>query len=277
MRVTEALREGKALLEAAGWSAEEALREVRMILGHILGVRPLDVYLSLEREIPEERFRKALAKRMRGVPLAYILGQVEFYGRVFRVEPGALIPRPETEVLVETVLAEDLPPGPLLELGVGSGVVLLTLLAEDLSRWGVGVDVSPLALRLTRRNAEDLGLAERTFLVRGDWLSPLAPRRRFAALVTNPPYVAEEEWAELPAEVRDHEPREALWGGPEGLVFIRRTIVEGPPFLRPGGKIFLEIGYNQKDRVRELCEERGFAVRFVPDLSGTFRVAVVTP
>ncbi len=277
MRVAEALRLGKVRLERAGFSPEEALREIRFILAGLLGLRPLDLYLFPEREVPEQTFREALEERARGKPLAYILGEVNFYGRRFRVRPGVLIPRPETEILVEAFLEETLPQGPVLELGVGSGVVILTLLAERPSLRGVGVDINSGALELTLENAELLGLKERLFLIRGSWLTPLRPGRNFAALVSNPPYVAETDWPDLPREVKFYEPREALLGGPDGLLFIRRTLMEGPAYLLPGGKIFLEIGYNQREPVRKICRDLGLEVYFRKDLLGIDRVAVVSP
>ncbi len=277
MRVAEALRLGRLRLERAGLSPEEALRETRFILASLLNLRPLDLYLFPEREVPEAAFLKALSARARGEPLAYILGEVNFYGRRFYVRPGVLIPRPETEILVEVFLEERLPPGPVLELGVGSGVIILTLLAERPTLKGVGVDISARALKLALENAGLHGLKERLFLVRGSWLGPLRPGPNFAALVSNPPYVSEAEWPALPREVREYEPREALLGGADGLLFIRKTLREGPAYLLPGGKIFLEIGYNQRDPVREICRNLGLEVYFRKDFSGIDRVAVVSP
>ncbi|QJA06454.1 peptide chain release factor N(5)-glutamine methyltransferase [Thermosulfurimonas marina] len=274
MRVREALALGKAFLVEAGLPPEKALAETRALLAHLLEVKPLEVYLHLERGVPEETFRRLLEERARGIPLAYLLGEVEFYGRTFSVKPGVLIPRAETEILVEAVLSEDLPPGPVLELGVGSGVVLITLLLEGRFTKGIGVDRSRKALSVARENVARYRLEKRVLLVQGDWLSPLKVFPAFAALVSNPPYVSRAEWEELPREVREYEPREALDGGPEGLDYIRRTLAEARRYLRPGGKLFLEIGYNQRRAVEDLAAREGWQVKFYRDLLGYDRVGV---
>ncbi|RUM88735.1 MAG: peptide chain release factor N(5)-glutamine methyltransferase [Thermodesulfatator sp.] len=274
MRIREALALGKEFLVQAGLPPEEALIETRVLLGHLLGLKPLDLYLYLERPVSEEAFRELLEERARGVPLAYLLREVEFYGRVFTIRPGVLIPRPETEILVEAVLSEDLPPGPILELGVGSGVVLITLLLEGRFSQGIGVECRAEALSVARENLARYGLAQRLLLVRGDWLSPIKASRAFAAVVSNPPYVSREEWKELPREVREYEPPEALDGGPDGLDYIRRTLAEARRYLRPKGKLFLEIGYNQQKAVENLAQQEGWRVKFYKDLLGYARVGV---
>ncbi len=275
MRLREALRKGTEFLQRGGLAPEEARRETRLILAHLSGLRPLEVYLYPEKEIPEERFESLLRERISGRPLAYLLGEVEFFGRSFRVPPGVFIPRPETEILVETFLKQEIPPGRILDLGTGSGVILVSILAERPDLTGVGIDLNPLALETARENALRHGVADRCRWIRGFWLDPLAPRPGFVALVSNPPYVAEEEWEELPPEVREHEPPEALRGGKNGLFYIRETLTRGWTYLLPGGQIFLELGYNQAVRVKALGERLGLKIRFVRDLQGIERIAVV--
>ncbi len=276
MKTRDLLALGERLLCQGGLSAEEARREALLALAHLLGKRLPEVYL--QPEVPEEtrrQFLRMMEERARGVPLAYILGEVEFFGRPFLVSPGVLIPRPETEILIESVLehvgnrAE-----PVLELGVGSGCVSLTLALEAAKLRVFGVEKSAAALEVALKNRRRLGLEGKVFFFRGDWLEAVKPRPYFRALVSNPPYVAPEEWASLAPEVREHEPREALLGGRDGLSFIRRTLEEAPRFLRPGGLVFLEIGYRQREKVEELARSLGYDCSFARDLLGHDRVLV---
>ena len=275
MTVSEALALGKKSLLSRGMEAGEAEHEIRLILAFLLGLRPLDLYLYPDRKIPEESFRRLLAERASGKPLAYVLGEVEFWGRTFKIRPGVLIPRPETEILVEAFLKAEIPEGPMLELGVGSGVIIITCLLERRRLKGLGIDLREEALKLTYENARAHGVAERILLVQGDWLSPLGLGTGFSALVSNPPYVSARDLSGLSREILDHEPLEALYGGWDGLAFIRTTLERGPAYLKPGGKIFLEIGYDQRTAVEEICRRCHLKVYFEKDLSGIDRVAVV--
>ncbi|OAQ20367.1 peptide chain release factor N(5)-glutamine methyltransferase [Thermosulfurimonas dismutans] len=275
MTVSEALALGKKFFLSRGFDARDAEHETRLILAFLLGLRPLDLYLRLDSEVPEGLFRRLLAERASGKPLAYVLGEVEFWGRTFKIRPGVLIPRPETEILVEAFLKAKVPEGPVLELGVGSGVILVTCLLERAGLKGLGIDIQEGALRLALENAKLHGVAERMFLVRGDWLSPLRFGPKFSALVSNPPYVSARDLSGLSREILDHEPLEALYGGWDGLAFVRRTLEKGPGYLKPGGKIFLEIGYDQREAVEEICRRCDLKVYFEKDLSGIARVAVV--
>lgn len=275
MTVSEALALGKKFFLSRGVGARDAEHETRLILAFLLGLRPLDLYLRLDSEVPEGPFRRLLAERASGKPLAYVLGEVEFWGRTFKIRPGVLIPRPETEILVEAFLKAKVPEGPVLELGVGSGVILVTCLLERVRLKGLGIDIQEGALRLALENAKLHGVAERMFLVRGDWLSPLRFGPKFSALLSNPPYVSARDLSGLSREILDYEPLEALYGGWDGLAFVRRTLEEGPGYLKPGGKIFLEIGYDQRGAVEEICRRCNLKVYFEKDLSGIDRVAVV--
>jgi len=275
MTVSEALALGKEFLLSRGFSVREAEQEIRLILAFLLRRRPLDLYLCLDWEVPEEAFWRLLAERASGKPLAYTLGEVEFWGRTFKVWPGVLIPRPETEILVEAFIEAEIPEGPLLELGVGSGVILITCLLERSGLKGLGLDIENKALKLTLENAKLHGVAKRMFLLQGNWFSPLKPGPRFSAIVSNPPYVSAKDFFKLSREILEYEPFSALYGGLNGLAFIRKTLMQGPAYLRPGGKIFLEIGYDQKEAVEEICRTSHLKVYFKKDLSGIDRVAVV--
>ena len=274
MRARELLLFGKKVLEAAGLPSAEAERESLLILAYLLRIRPLEVYFYPEDVSPiQEQFQQILTARKKKIPLAYLLGEVEFFGRSFEVAPGVLIPRPETEILVEAVLQRLQGPAWILELGVGTGCVALTLAAEG-GFYALGVEISPRALAVAQRNRQRLNLIQKVHWVRGDWLAPIKPGPRFEALVSNPPYVSKAEWPELSPEVRLHEPREALWGGEDGLDFIRKTLREAPWYLKPGGYVFLEIGYQQREQVARLARELGYHVEFVKDLLGHARVLV---
>ncbi len=274
MRTRDLLAFGEEILKKAGLSKEEARREALLTLGHLLEKRPLEVYLVPEvSEETASRLLSILKKRAQGVPLAYLLGEVEFFGRRFLVSSGVLIPRPETEILVESVL-KHLQKGPLLELGVGSGCVSLTLALEAPELEIFGVEKSHKALRVALENRKRWGLEKKVHFVLGDWLTPFKKRPFFKAVVSNPPYVAEEEWPFLPPEVREHEPREALVGGKKGLSFIKRTLKEAPAFLIPGGFVFLEIGYQQRKSVEELALQLGYRCLWIQDLLGHARVLV---
>lgn len=271
------LHTGVQRLQILGLSLEEAEVEARLLLAEVLGCKPLEIYVY-ERPPTEDEialFERLLKARLSGRPLAYVLGEVEFFGRRFVVSPGVLIPRPETEILVETVL-QYLPDGPfwLCELGIGSGVISISLALEHPGFRVVGVEKSARALNVAVNNRRRWGLEARLHLIRGDWLSPLKPGSRFKAIVSNPPYVAPEEWADLPQEVREYEPREALLAEESGLFFIRKTLEEAPSYLLPLGYVFLEIGYNQAPRVKRLAENLGYEVSFHRDLLGYKRVLV---
>jgi release factor glutamine methyltransferase len=271
------LQKGAQKLKILGLSPEEAEVEARILLAEALKIKPLEIYVY-DKPLTEAQislFERYLEERLCGKPLAYVLGEVEFFGRRFAVSPGVLIPRPETEILVETVL-QLLPDEPfrLCELGVGSGVISLTLALERPAYCLVAIEKSTRALEVARQNRCRWGLEARVHLVRGDWLSPLKKGPFFRGIVSNPPYVAPEEWEDLPREVREYEPEEALFADEQGLFFIRRTLEEAPYYLEPRGFVFLEIGYNQAPRVKRLAESLGYEVSFERDLLGYRRVLV---
>ena len=278
MKKQRLIYEAKAYLEAYGFEAEEAEREVLLILAHLLACKPLEVYF-----VPEERLRAQerslwsfLKKRARGIPLGYVLGEVEFYGRPFKVTPGVLIPRPETEILVEEALSLCKGDEKVLELGLGSGVISLTLVLEGPGLKVLAVELSPEALEVAKENRRRYGLERQVRFVRGDWFSPVRPGSNFDLIVSNPPYVSRKEWSDLPPEVREHEPRLALLGGEDGLFFIRKTLTYAPRYLSPSGKVLLEIGYQQAEPVARLAEELGYRFYFRQDYLGHRRVLVAS-
>ncbi len=254
---------------------ERAKREALEILAHLLNIPPLNLWLNLEREVPDEAVQNILQRRLKGEPLAYILGVAYFFGRPFVVKKGVLIPRPETEVLVEFFLEHPLEEGLILDLGIGSGIIAITLLREREGLKAVGVDISPLALAIASVNAYHHQVAERLFLLRGKAFSPLRQAPLFSAIVSNPPYLSEEEYENLSPEVKDFEPKEALVSGRTGLEFHELILKEGFYYLKKEGFILLELGYNQAEEVKRLALSQGLRIEFRKDLLGYKRCAKV--
>lgn len=246
----------------------------RRLLADVIGVEPGDLVLHPDRVIGEAvtRVAHALARALSGEPLTRIAGIRSFFGRDFRVTPDVLDPRPETELLVEEMLkrlVEQKAPR-ILDLGTGSGAILLTLLAEMPESAGVAVDLSPGALAVACANAEALGVVDRADFHEGDLFAGLAGV--FDAIVSNPPYIPSADLAHLERAVRDFDPPMALDGGPDGLDFYRRIAAQARGFLAPGGWLGLELGAGQAEMVRMLLEAAGFstlAIRY--DLAGHAR------
>ncbi|HMI97815.1 MAG TPA: peptide chain release factor N(5)-glutamine methyltransferase [Micropepsaceae bacterium] len=265
-------------LRAAG--VESPRREARLLLAHTLGVRPEDVVSgNLPSPSAEawNRFETALARRAAREPLAYITGSREFWSLDFEVGPGVLVPRPESEIMVEEALKRfPLSDAPLrvVDLGTGSGCLLLAFLSERPNAEGLGVDISSEALAVAKRNAEKLGLINRTRFLRGDWTGALS--EKWDVVFVNPPYIAQGDLAGLEPEVGRYEPRTALDGGPDGLAAYRRIAAALRLQLRPGGLAFLEVGQGQAKPVESLLAEKGLEVEgTVFDLASIPRCLVV--
>jgi release factor glutamine methyltransferase len=216
-----------------------------------------------------------LARRVAGEPIQYILGEAEFYGLAFRVTPAVLIPRPETEHLVEKALSLVAKNAVLriADIGTGSGAIAVTLAAELPQAQLTAVDLSLAALAVAQENAALNGVAGRIRFFAGDLLAPVAGER-FDLIASNPPYIPEEDRATLAVEVRAHEPELALFAGADGLAVYRRLIPAAFAALEPGGWLLLEIGYGQSEAMAALLSAHGFAaVGFTADLQGIPRVA----
>lgn len=223
-----------------------------------------------------EAFRSLVARRAAQQPLQHLTGTQEFFGLSFRVTPDVLIPRPETEHLVEAVLdwARQQPDPHLriADVGTGSGAIAIALASVLDHASLTAIDISPAALAVARDNAERLGFASRIRFLHGDLLTPL-PAGRFEVIASNPPYVALDDAPSLAAEVRDHEPSLALYAGSNGLDIYRRLIPQALDLLRPGGLLALEIGYGQRDALTELLANWN-SVRFLDDYASIPRVAL---
>lgn len=267
MTGAEALREVTARLRAAG--IERAGADARALLAHAIGVAPDRLVLHLDEPVSMAAVEPLVAARLSRQPVSQITGRRLFWGRPFRVTPDVLDPRPETETLVAEALRG--PFARVLDLGTGSGCILLTLLSERTEATGLGVDLSPAALQVAAVNCADLGLVPRVALAEGSWFTPVAGH--FDLIVSNPPYIAGHEVAALSPEVRDWEPRMALTPGGDGLDAYRAIAAGVRQHLVSGGRILLEIGPTQGQAVLDLLAAQGLTDRRVlTDLDGRDRV-----
>lgn len=270
-------RAAAARLESVG--IDSAHLDARVLMAFALGrdagwlIGHRDELLSVE---AQSRFEALVARRAAREPLAYITGEREFWSLPFRVSPATLIPRPDTETLVEAALAA-LPDrdgaAHILDLGTGSGCIVLALLHERPAAHGIGIDVAPQALDLARTNAASLGLAGRVDFRAGSWFEALAPGEKFDAIVTNPPYITVAEMSELAPEISGHEPSGALAAGADGLDAYRQIFAGLAGRLRTGGFFAGEIGHLQGSAAAQLARAHGLEeVRILDDRAGRERV-----
>jgi len=265
MTIAEAILQGAHQLRQAG--VPEARREAGSLVAFVLDRDRSFILSHAEDPIDEaqsEQLRAYLARRAQGEPLQYITGHQDFFGLDFEVTSDVLIPRPETELLVETALklVKELGAAPFIcDVGTGSGCIAITLLHELREVPGarvVAVDISPGALAVAKRNAARHSVAERIEFVVSDCFASLNSRNSdqssFDLIVSNPPYVEERAWAGLQREVRDFEPRTALAAGADGLAVIRRLLLEAGGFLKTGGHLLFEIGFDQSAAVEKLID-----------------------
>ena len=281
LNIREALRRGSRMLAEAG--GEEASLEAELLLAHTLNTDRTHLFQRLRDQLApdaESAFDALLQRRLAHEPTPYILGRREFYGLEFEVTPDAIIPRAETETLVELVIAfvRARVAGRatrVVDVGAGCGAIAVALANELPEADVIATDISPHALALARRNAQRHRLAERIRFLQGDLLEPLdAPVDIIAA---NLPYVRTDDFEAPPPEIRDHEPRLGLDGGPDGLRLIQRLLRTAPPHLKPGGVLFAEIGEDQGDGARSLAQQSfpKARIEIKRDLSGLDRVLVV--
>ena len=268
--VDRALRHGAATLRDAG--IDSPAREARLLLSHALA-QPAEALLRTpSARIDPSRFEALLVRRAAHEPMALILGRQGFWSMEFLVSPATLIPRPDSEAIVEAALALP-PPKQVLDLGTGTGCLLLSVLHERPDAFGVGVDLAPGAARLARTNAENLGLESRAAFLCGDWAASL--NGRFDLVVSNPPYIEASTIQTLMPEVWRYEPRRALDGGADGLDAYRGILLALPALLATDGGAVLELGIGQGPDVAALARSVGFTTRFHPDLAGIDRAIVL--
>jgi release factor glutamine methyltransferase len=262
--------------------------EAEHLLAHVLGRSRLDLYLEFDRPLGEPELgslRELLRRRRQRVPCQYLIGATEFYGLPLAVDERVLIPRPETEHVVEAALARlktiETPEALLVyDVGTGSGCLAVAIAHEEARCRVIASDASAAALEVARANAERNGVAERIVFVEGVLFEPFAQAGESEtgadAIVSNPPYVARGEWDALPDEIRLHEPREALDGGPDGLAVMRELVAAAPAHLKPGGWLLVEVGHAQADEVRALMAQTNALneITIVRDYGGIERVVI---
>lgn len=263
MTVADAIRAATVRL---GEGTDTARLDAELLMAEALDCSRSELFLRHMQDPAPEAYAALVERRAAHEPVAYIRGYQEFFGLGFRVTPDVLIPRGDSEVLVEAALAARPDAQRVLDLGTGSGALLLALLSELPAAEGLGIDRSIAALTVATANARALGLAERARLETGDWTLPgwAEGLGTFDVILANPPYV--EEDAELAPTVREHEPAGALFAGPEGLDDYRVLIPQLPALLVPGGVALVEIGSTQADAVSAIAREAGFDVRLHHDL-----------
>lgn len=270
LTAAQAMVAATARLRAAGVS--DPARDARVLLAHAARIEASRVTLIAPEELPvdiAERYDQLISLRAIRVPVSHLLGEREFYGRRFKVSRDVLDPRPETEALIEAALSE--PFDHVLDLGVGSGCILITLLAERASASGMGVDLSESACLQASANAVQHRVQARAEIRQSDWFENI--EGQFDLIVSNPPYISAAEMQDLSPEVREHEPRMALTDEGDGLAAYRRIAAAAPDFLLPGGRLLVEIGPTQGKYVAALFDAAGLAEPCViPDLDGRDRV-----
>lgn len=254
---------------------DSARLDAELLLAHALGCERLGLYLDLERPLSRDelsRVRELVRRRRAHEPVAYVVGHKEFWGRRLEVSPDVLVPRPETELLVEVALGVGTF-AHALDLCTGSGAVAIALAAERSDAHVDATDRSAAALVVARRNLERHALVDRIALHEGDLFDALPTPRRYDLVTANPPYLAEGEWQELPPDVRDHEPRSALVAGPSGLELHARIAAGVGAWLAPAGLVLVEVGAGQAPAVAELLRATGLdRVDVHRDLRGIERV-----
>jgi release factor glutamine methyltransferase len=264
-------------LAAAGISAEEAAFDAELLARHALGWDRARIVVEGRDPVPpgfDERYDPLVARRAAREPIAYITGHREFWGLDFEVTPDVLIPRPETELIIEEAIAAfaEQPPGRIVDVGTGSGCLVIPLALQFPESDVVATDISARALEVARRNAARHGVANRIALLEEDLLPPL---QSIDLIVSNPPYVAEASAPSLPLEVRGHEPRAALFGGTDGLDTYRRLLPAARQGLSRDGRAIVEVGYDQADAVTALATASGLRLlRARQDLQGITRTLV---
>ncbi len=280
------IRVGDAIATAAATLDESRLDEYQepagrsradatLLLRHVLGISQAEIYASRERPLTYEelhKFNALIAERAKGKPVQYITENQDFFGLPFHVTPDVLIPRPETEHLVEAAIArfQDHPAPRIVDVGTGSGAIAVAL-AHALPRCQMtALDISAAALAVAVRNAKQNGVAERVHFLQSDLLAAVASES-FDAVVSNPPYIAEPERKTLAKEVREYEPSQALFAGPTGFEIYERLIKEARQVLTPGGWLLMEIGQGQRNTIATMLQNWN-AVEFFNDLRRIPRV-----
>lgn len=274
LTVLEIIKRTTEFLEKRG--VEGARLNAELLIGHALGLKRMPLYLNFERPLTEpelEKIRPLVKRRGNREPLQYITGETDFSGLKLKVDRRALIPRPETEYLIELVLGRmTAAPTTILDLGTGSGAIALVLATKYPAANVTAVDQSADALALARENAETLGLTARVNFIQSDWFAALPPEACYELIVANPPYLSDDEVRAAQPEVKDYEPLAALSAGKDGGEDLERILQEARPRLAPGGLLACETGIAQHARLLPLATKAGFArTESLRDLTGRER------
>lgn len=273
MNISTAVATASLILQNA--EIPEPRREASALLAFVLRKEPVFLIAHPEYQLIADEssvFDTIIRRRAAREPFHYITGQKEFFGLAFKVSPAVLIPRPETEILVEEAikLLRPVQNAEFYEIGVGSGCISISILSGVPDGSAVAVDISEAALDVAAQNAERHNVTERVELITADLFAGL--NRKFDAIVTNPPYIPDNELEVLQAEVKTYEPHSALFGGSDGLDIIRRIVNEAPYFLHPNGFIMIEIGFGQAEKVRRMFSIAPWKdLRFLDDQQGIHR------
>lgn len=276
--IAQILKKASQTLDYAG--VADARREANSLLSHFMQKDRTYLIAHSDDAIDGEvvrNFEAAIERRAAGEPAQYITGVQDFYGRSFRLTPNVLIPRPETELLVEAALKVMKPNAVVCDVGTGSGCIAVTLLCERPDARALALDISEAALAVARENARAHGVEERISLQVSDCFAGLEQStNQFDIIVSNPPYVSANALPGLQREVRDHEPLVALSPGDDGLRVIRRLLLDAPAFLETKGHLLLEIGFDQGEAVTELLDPAVWTLKdILPDLQGIPRIVVL--
>lgn len=286
--IAQAITEGAARLHAAG--IDQDRRTAGLLLCHVMGIDRTHLLTRSKEQIDEAQYREYLAlieRRAAGEPLQYLTGHQEFYGLNFIVTPDVLIPRPETEYLVEQIVklsrqeakAQSSQSHLIVDTGTGSGCIAITLAINIPNSRVIGIDISTAALEVAKENAAKHGVTGRVEFLQGNLLEPLAAwdlEGRVDFIASNPPYVPGPDLERLQREIREHEPRVALYGGSDGLDFYRRLLTGSQRFLRPEGHLVCEIGFSQLSAIRDLIDSaRWDLLEVTKDLQGIPRTLTI--
>lgn len=276
------------VMELINWTADyfkknsidSARLDTELLLGHILNKSRLQLYMDFEQVVSKEhlaQYRELIKKRIERVPVAYLTNHKEFMSLSFYVDESVLIPRPETEVLVENVLKLQSDDCNVLDLGTGSGAIVVTLATKRVDWKFIATDISTEAVVVAEKNAQRHRVSERITFLQGNLFEPLQDESmKFDCIVSNPPYIPSDEISTLMPEVRDYEPRIAIDSGTAGLDFIERLVAESPRFLKENGQLLFEFGYQQDEAVRDLIQSNPQYTdcNIIKDYAGIERVAV---
>ena len=235
--------------------------DAEVLLCHVMNLERIDLYVRFDQPLEEQElssYRDLVRRRSGGEPIAYLLGEKEFMGHTFKVSPAVLIPRPDTEILVEAAVNRlaEYPEPRFLDIGVGSGAILLSVLKAIPYAKGIGVDLSPDALLIAKENATTLGVSHRAGFLLGDTLAPIGDRK-VQGILSNPPYIPTRDMGTLQKEVK-LEPKLALDGGLDGLNIYRKLLLDGKNYLLPGGFLMMEMGIHQAEPVTKIALEMGW-------------------